>query len=192
MRAAHVAANRINTPSIDGVYEHDPRGQCSCSKEHYRYRYSKECSLAQKLKTRTQIRNGHSLAVDKSEPTHRAQHAERNDERRQSNPRNENATASPGDYAHRQGSQDGEERKVGLAPYGQAGADHASERQDGTDGKIDSAGQNHERHPDSEYAVDRNLAQDVRQIAASEKVVAQTAQREHDEPQGYHDSIARE
>src|SRR2546430_3412134 len=133
MRAAHGAANSINTPAIDGVCEHDPRGQCSRSKEHYRHRDSKECSLAKKLKTGTQIRNGHSLAVYKREPTHRAQHAERNDERRQSNPRNENATASPGDYAYRQGSQDGEDRRVGLAPHDQAGADHASERQDGTD-----------------------------------------------------------
>src|SRR4029077_5287463 len=103
-------------PAIDGVCEHDPRGQCSRSKEHYRQRYSKKCSLANKLKTGTQIRNGHSLAVYKREPTHRAQHAERNDERRQSNPRNENATASPGEDAHRQGARMARIGEWGLLP----------------------------------------------------------------------------
>src|SRR5256884_4498635 len=75
------------------------RRHTRCSRDWSSDVCSSDLSLAKKLKSGTQIRNGHSLAVYKREPTHRAQHAECNDERRQSNPRNENATASPGDYA---------------------------------------------------------------------------------------------
>ena len=100
------------------------------------------------------------VAKQSRQAAHRGQRAERHDERRQTKERDQHAVAEPD---HKPGQQSRDDAEIAERLRDQQ-ADDGRGCEDGTDRKIDAAGQDHERHPGAEHCVDRRLLSDDREV----------------------------
>ena len=90
------------------------------------------------------------------------------------------------------GGKDGDHGMRGIAARDEAPGDNAGNCEDRADGQLDAAGQDHEGHADGEDAVDRDLTQDIRQIARRQKIRMGEGEDHEKDQEGDQDAVARQ
>ena len=73
---------------------------------------------------------------------------------------------------------------------GEERADHAAEGDDGAEGKVHAAGQEDERHPDRQDAVDGHLAGDVGEVRGRRETIRGEGQQGGDDDKDHDDADA--
>jgi hypothetical protein len=161
-------------PARHRVAQHEPREEVHEEREHRAVRHLRVPQaerVAEEHDRVGQVRHALRVRVDLRERERDVQRAERHDERRQLDTRDQHAVQEPEQRGGRDAAGDGEHRRQ-AEYHGEARHHDGAERHHHAAGKIDAARQYDERLTDRDHGDHHRLLENQRKILEREEAVA--------------------